>query len=129
MSSFAGFTGYGYDLVAIVGFIISHIAKITNTDVMEYYHATTTPDVPIFNVTAPNWEFVAVGAHVEPTNVHMPCLMHNIKSGGWAWSRDIIWYADKDGFCWSGGNYCDEQTARAEFGEYADGVVWHNADY
>ena len=130
MPSIAGFTGYGYDIVAVVMGIIYHIAQITNTDVLNTDTSATTPSGPIYNVTAPNWEFIAIGVLLEPTNVHVPCLMRNIATGEWAWSRDLIWYEDKHGFVWSGGNYCHtEEEARARFNEYSEGVIWHTEDY
>ena len=85
-------TGYAYD-IAQTGKTIEHIAKVTGCDVNKYPDACRT-DARLFNVTAPNWEFVAIGINAEPCNVSCPCLMHNVQTDDWAWSRSVVWFED-----------------------------------
>lgn len=131
MSSFPGFTGYGYDIAKVVMSILVHIGTLTNTNPLDYYTGTE-PQNRLVNVTAPNWEFIAVGLLAEPGNVNVPCLMRNIVTGEWAWSRNIIWINDSNGFAWAGGHYCDddEATARSEFNQACQGnILWCVEDY
>lgn len=130
MASFPGFTGYGYDITTVVLSILVHIGTLTNTNPLDYYKGTE-PQNRLFNVTAPNWEFIAVGLVAEPGNVNIPCLMRNIETGKWAWSRNIVWFEDAKGFSWAGGNYCDDEaTARASFNEYCDhNILWCVEEY
>lgn len=120
------FTGYGYD-VAKLAENMSIIGRILGYTIGDY--GLRIKSERLVNVTVPNWEFVAIGIKTEPCNVHMPCIMHNIVTDEWAWANDLIYFADKDGFCWSNGHYVSEQTAREEFAKHTDGMVWYSEDF
>lgn len=126
MKTYGEFTGYAYD-IRHISTMMGHIEEVTGCTVDEY-HASIEIE-PLVNVTAPKWEFVAIGLKAEPTNVHLPCLARNTESDEWMWSRDLIWFEDAKGFCWNGGNYRDEQSAREQFEKHIDGLIWTARDY
>jgi len=123
MKTVSKFTGFGYDVSNVVK-IMNIIERLTGCSINEYGEDKESPR--LVNVTVPNWEFVAIGAHIEPMNVHIPCLMRNIETGEWGWANDLIYFADKDGFCWSNGHYTTEENARREFGRSSiGGLIWY----
>ena len=121
-------TGYAYDIFK-AGQMIKHISDATSNNVDQYPDCCTS-FVRINNVTAPNWEFIAIGFSCEPMNVHFPCLMHNTETDDWAYSTSLIWFESKQGFCWNGGRYVkDKQTAVDEFQKLIAGLVYYTEDY
>lgn len=125
MDTVGKFTGYGYD-VAKIGTMLKHIEEVTGCKIEDYGQDHEMSR--LVNVTNKNWEFVAIGISAEPCDVHIPCLMHNIERDEWAWSRDILWYEEKKGFCWSHGHYRSEKDARQEFADNIQGLVWYNSE-
>ena len=121
-------TGYGYDIF-LAGKMIERIANATCNDVGQYPDCCTSM-VRLYNVTAPNWEFVAIGFSAEPCNVYFPCLMHNTETDDWAYSRSLVWFEGKQGFCWSGGHYNNtKDEAVEEFQSLINGLVYYTEDY
>ena len=121
-------TGYAYDIFN-AGKMIKHISDAISTDISQYPDCCESA-VKIYNVTAPNWEIVAVGFSGEPCNVQFPCLMHNIETDAWAYSRCLLWFEGKQGFCWNGGHYVDsKEEAVKGFQSLIVGLVYYTEDY
>lgn len=126
METYGKFTGYGYDM-ARLGNMMKHIEDVTGCRIDDY---GTNHEMPrLVNITNKKWEFVAIGVACEPQDVHMPCLMRNLETGEWAWSKDLIWFEEKQGFCWSHGHYTDEIDAREQFGNNCQGLIWYGEEF
>lgn len=121
-------TGYAYD-VFNAGKMIKHISDALCTDIGQYPDCCESA-VKIYNVTAPNWEIVAIGFNGEPGDVSYPCLMHNIETDDWAYSRNLVWFENKQGFCWSGGHYNNtKEEAKESFSKMIKGHLYYTEDY
>lgn len=97
-------------------------------DVIAHVRDLICADARIRNVTAPNCEFVAIGIRTR-TYIGCPVLAHNIVTDEWIFAHNVVWYADKNGFCWDSGTYTDEQHARALFKKECADVIYHAEAY
>ena len=123
-------TGYAYDLMCAYQ-VLTHIQSLTGTDLSQYHKSLKAikTETPLFNVTATNWHFIAIGFRAHSGNVGFPVLARNVVTGDWLWSRDLVWYEKENGFVWSGGNYVSEKEARAQFEKECDGIVFYTEAY
>lgn len=121
-------TGFAYDVFK-AGLTIERISKATSNNVAQYPDCCNSA-VKLYNVTAPSWEFVAIGFNGEPMSVQFPCVMYNVETDKWAYSRNLVWFEEKQGFCWSGGNYVnDKKTAVEEFQKLTQGLIYYTEEY
>ena len=127
-------TGYAYDL-KYASDMLAHIEECAQIDIREYATKDTASDVLLENVTAPGWEFVAIGfATADPegyTEPSFPCLAHNRDTGAWVWARNLVWFEKERGFCWSNGHYTTEKDAREQYDRRIKygGTVYHTEEY
>lgn len=121
-------TGYAYDLKR-ASQTLAHIEEVANVNTLDYSHCEPTTEKLLANITSPNWVFVAIGFRAQAGNVGFPVLAHNIVTDAWAWSRNLVWYEEKQGFVWDGGNYTSEEKARARFRDECDGLLYFTEKY
>lgn len=122
-------TGYAYDLMRVRE-TLAHIEDVTVTDISQYHESlsATKTQIPVVNVSAPNWQFIAIGFNAK--EVRFPVLARNKVTGEWLFSRAILWDEKEAGFVWSGGCYTDEKHARQQFEKDTDGkVVFYTEAY
>ena len=122
-------TGYAYDLVTYAYDTIAHVQELTGMNVRDYMHADVKSHVPIVNVTATNYVFVAIGFRASQGDIRCPVLAHCVGTDKWVYARNVVWYADEHGFTWDNGTYTDEQHARDLFKKGCTSVIYCTEAY